>query len=261
MAWSAAQYVKFEDERTRPARDLLAQVPDVRQGPLFDIGCGPGNSTELVAARFSGAPLTGVDSDADMLAAARRRLPGIPFVQGDLTEWHPGEAPALLFANAVLQWMPDPAASITQLAGMLAPGGVLAVQMPDNLDEPTHRAMREIAADPDFADAYAAGLPNRNSLPAPFRLIDLLSPLCARVDVWHTIYYHRLEGPEAIVEWVKGTGLRPYLAPLPEERRQAFLGRYLERIRAEYPPLADGQVLLRFPRLFLIAVRKGTVPA
>ncbi|CZT34510.1 trans-aconitate 2-methyltransferase [Rhizobium sp. 9140] len=261
MAWSAAQYVKFEDERTRPARDLLAQVPDLRQGPLFDIGCGPGNSTELLAARFAGVPLTGVDSDADMLAAARQRLPDIPFVQGDLTAWHPGEAPALLFANAVLQWMPDPAVSIARLAGMLAPGGVLAVQMPDNLDEPTHRAMREIAADPDFANAYEAGLPDRNSLPAPGHLINLLSPLCTRVDVWHTIYYHRLEGPEAIVEWVKGTGLRPYLAPLPDERRQAFLARYRTRIRAAYPPLADGRVLLRFPRLFLLAVRNGSVPA
>ncbi|MCD7111001.1 trans-aconitate 2-methyltransferase [Rhizobium sp. DKSPLA3] len=256
MAWSAAQYIKFEDERTRPARDLLAQVPDLPQGPLFDLGCGPANSTELVAARFAGAPLTGIDSDADMLAAARRRLPGIPFVQGDLAAWRPSDAPALLFANAVLQWMPDPATSIVRLAGMLAPGGVLAVQMPDNLTEPTHRAMREIAADPAFAEAYGtAGLPDRNSLPAPGRLVDLLSPLCARVDVWHTIYYHRLDGAEAIVEWVKGTGLRPYLAPLSDDLRQSFLARYLERIRAEYPPLADGRVLLRFPRLFLVAIR------
>ena len=261
MAWSAAQYVKFEDERTRPARDLLAQVPDLPEGPLFDIGCGPANSTELVAGRFAGAEVTGVDSDADMLTAARQRLPEVPFVQGDLTDWHPDRPPALLFANAVLQWMPDPAASITQLAGMLVPGGVLAVQMPDNLDEPTHRAMREIAAEPEFAQAYGAGLPNRESLPAPSRLIDLLSPLCARVDVWHTIYYHRLEGAEAIVEWVKGTGLRPYLAPLSGELRQRFLTRYLERIRAAYPPLADGRVLLRFPRLFLVAVRNENVPA
>ncbi|KQR78225.1 trans-aconitate 2-methyltransferase [Rhizobium sp. Leaf341] len=261
MRWSAAQYLAFEDERTRPARDLLAQVPPLPEGALFDIGCGPGNSTELVASRFPDASLSGIDSDADMLAAARRRLPDVPFHHADLTDWEPDAPPALIFANAVLQWMPDPAASIERLARMLARAGVLAVQMPDNLNEPTHRAMRDIAAEPIFAEAYGASLPNRSGVATPERLIDLLSPIADRVDVWHTIYHHRLTGAESIVDWVKGTGLRPYLAPLPEALRQEFLLRYLERIRKAYPPLSDGRVLLRFPRLFLVAVRKGDVPA
>ncbi|KQS67870.1 trans-aconitate methyltransferase [Rhizobium sp. Leaf371] len=261
MAWSAAQYLAFEDERTRPARDLLAQVPDLPDGPIFDIGCGPGNSTALLAARFPAAPLTGIDSDADMLAAARQRLADIPFRHADLNDWQAPAPPALIFANAVLQWLPDPLFAIDRLARMLAPGGVLAVQMPDNLEEPTHRAMREIAAEPLFAEAYGATRPNRSGLPAPGRLVDLLSPVCGRVDVWHTIYYHRLAGPEAIVDWVKGTGLRPYLAPLSEDLRPTFLARYLQRVAADYPPLADGRVLLRFPRLFLIAQRNGHAPA
>jgi trans-aconitate 2-methyltransferase len=255
-AWSAARYVRFEDERTRPARDLLAQVPDLPNGPLFDIGCGPGNSTQLLVQRFAGRQIVGVDSDADMLDAARRRLPDLSFVAADLVAWEPPVPPALIFANAVLHWMPDPAATIERLGRTLAPGGVLAVQMPDNLDEPSHRAMREIAASSAFADAYPLGLPDRSRLPTAHALIDRLSPFCARVDVWHTIYYHRLAGPQAIVDWMTGAGLRPFLDPLEAGLKQAFLDAYLDRVARDYPRLSDGRVLLRFPRLFIVALRQ-----
>jgi trans-aconitate 2-methyltransferase len=260
MAWSAAQYVMFEDERTRPARDLVAQaaalLATTTPGAIFDLGCGPGNSTALLIERFPGKQVVGIDNDPDMLAAARRRLPAVPFLQGDLAFWEPPSPAAMLLANAVLQWMPDPLETIARLAGTLSPGGVLAVQMPDNLDEPTHRAMREVAALPDIAPFYAGGLPNRQPVPAPSTLIDRLSPLSISVDVWHTVYHHRLAGPEAIVEWVKGTGLRPWLEPLPPEARDLYLATYLARIRAAYPPLDSDGVLLRFPRLFLTAVRR-----
>ncbi|MDJ1158645.1 trans-aconitate 2-methyltransferase [Chelatococcus sp. SYSU_G07232] len=253
--WNARLYLRFEDERTRPARDLLAGVPLATARSVVDLGCGPGNSTELLAARFADAQVVGLDNAPDMLAAARRRLPSVAFVEADLAAWQ-AEAPVdLLFANAVLQWLPDHRALLPRLVGMLAPGGALAVQMPDNLDEPTHVAMRETAGAGPWAARFAARPVDRARLPGIEAYYDLLAPLCRRVDIWLTVYNHALEGVGAIVEWVKGTGLRPYLAPLDEGERAAFLAAYEGRLRQAYGPRADGRVLLRFPRLFIVAVR------
>ncbi|WP_454745024.1 trans-aconitate 2-methyltransferase [Ciceribacter selenitireducens] len=255
MAWSATQYLKFEEERTRPARDLLAQVPLPTAERAYDLGCGPGNSTELLIERFGTGAVTGLDSDADMLDKARARLPGTPFVKADLSTWRP-EAPAdLLYANAVLQWLPDHLSLMESLIGHLAPGGVLAVQMPDNLDEPTHLLMEETGAAGPWAPAFAGGRLRRARLPSPAAYLERLSPKAARVDVWHTVYYHPMADAEAIVEWVKGTGLRPYLDGAGEEHAPAFLTDYTARIKRAYPPMADGRVLLKFRRLFVVAVK------
>ena len=255
MAWSATQYLKFEEERTRPARDLLAQVPLRTAGRVYDLGCGPGNSTELLIERFGPAAVTGLDSDADMLDKARARLPDTHFVKADLSTWKP-EAPAdLLYANAVLQWLPDHLTLMESLIDHLAPGGVLAVQMPDNLDEPTHLLMEETGAAGPWGSAFAGGRLRRAHLPSPAAYLERLSAKAARVDVWHTVYYHPMADAEAIVEWVKGTGLRPYLDAAGEDHAPAFLADYTARIREAYPPMADGRVLLRFPRLFVVAVK------
>ncbi len=254
MAWSATQYLKFEEERTRPARDLLAQVPLQTLERAYDLGCGPGNSTELLIEHFGREAVTGLDSDADMLDKARARLPGTPFVQADLSTWRP-EAPAdLLYANAVLQWLPDHLSLMENLIDHLAPGGVLAVQMPDNLDEPTHLLMEETGAAGSWAPAFAGGRLRRARLPSPAAYLERLSPKAARVDVWHTVYYHPMANAEAIVEWVKGTGLRPYLDAAGPDHAASFLTDYTARIAKAYPPMADGRVLLRFPRLFVVAV-------
>jgi len=255
MAWSAAQYLKFEEERTRPARDLLARVPLDRAERVFDLGCGPGNSTELLIERFGLRAVAGLDSDADMLEKARKRLPETPFVQADLASWQPDAPADLLYANAVLQWLPDHLSLMERLIDHLAPGGVLAVQMPDNLDEPTHLAMEETGAGGPWARAFAGGRIRRASLPSPAAYLERLSRKACRVDIWHTIYYHPMENAGAIVEWVKGTGLRPYLDAAGPEHAQAFLAEYTARIARAYPPMADGRVLLRFPRLFIVAVK------
>ncbi|GEO84273.1 MULTISPECIES: trans-aconitate 2-methyltransferase [Alphaproteobacteria] len=255
MAWSATQYLKFEEERTRPARDLLAQVPLGKARRVYDLGCGPGNSTELLIERFGQGAVIGLDSDADMLEKAKKRLPDTPFTQADLASWRPDAPADLLYANAVLQWLPDHLALMERLIDHLAPGGVLAVQMPDNLDEPTHLLMEESGAAGRWAPSFADGKLRRARLPSPATYLERLSQKAARVDVWHTVYYHPMANAEAIVEWVKGTGLRPYLDAAGPEDRDAYLADYTARIAQAYPPMADGRVLLRFPRLFVVAVK------
>lgn len=253
--WSAQQYLKFEDERTRPARDLLAAVPLSGAMLAVDIGCGPGNSTELIAARFPGADLFGVDTSPDMLAAAAKRLPTARFTQADVSQWTPERPVDLIFGNAVLQWVPDHASLLPRLMGCLAPGGALAVQLPDNLSERSHTSMADAARSLGLATSIAAAEAARTEIMSPEALYDVLAPVSSRVDIWRTTYQHPLANAAAIVEWFKGTGLKPYIDGLDDESKSAFLTAYHERIAAAYPPRVDGRVLLSFPRLFFVAVR------
>jgi trans-aconitate 2-methyltransferase len=253
--WSARQYLKFEDERTRPPRDLLAQVPLKSARRVFDLGCGPGNSTELLVERYPQAQVIGLDSSPDMLRQARTRLPNCEFAQADLVDWTPPERTDLLFANAVFQWVPDHPAVLRRLLSALPVGAVLAVQMPDNTEEPALALMREVAAVGPWAAQLALTAAARDDLPTPAAYYDLLSPLCAQLDIWHTVYNHVMAGADAIVEWFRGSGLRPFLAPLDDAMRRGFLAEYTARVGQAYPPRHDGRVLLRFPRLFIVAIR------
>ena len=255
MSWSAAQYVKFEHERTQPVRDLVQRIRLERVATAADIGCGPGNSTEVLRERYPEARIVGVDSSPDMINAARKRLPDIAFEVEDIREWRPDEPLDVILANAVLQWIPDHEILIPSLIASLRPGGALAVQMPDNLDEPSHRLMREIAAEGPWAATLkdAAGArAGRHGAEFYFLLLRRHAP---KAEVWRTTYFHPLRGARAVVEWLKGTGLRPFLDPLEEAERQAFLARYEAAIAKAYPAEADGTVLLPFPRLFFVATR------
>jgi trans-aconitate 2-methyltransferase len=253
--WNAEQYLKFEDERTRPARDLLAQVPLQQARKIVDLGCGPGNSTELLVSRWPTASVIGVDTSADMLRQARERLPGHTFVEANIAHWSPPAGTDVVFANAVLQWVPEHLKHLKRLAGSLSPGGVLAVQIPDNLEEPSHILMREVAHLEPWRKQLVKAAELRDALPKPGVYYDALEPLCTRLEIWHTIYNHVLDDASAIVEWVKGTGLRPFLDPLEPPQRKPFLADYTARIAASYRPQVDGKVLLRFPRLFIVAIR------
>ncbi len=248
--WRPADYLTFADERTRPARDLLAQVRLQSVQRAYDLGCGPGNSTALLVKRFPGGAITGIDNSPAMLEAARKACPGASFASGDLSDWLPEAEPQLLFSNAAFQWVPDHIAVLERLAGQLAEGGVLAVQMPDNLMEPSHRLMQEAAQEEQIAGAALA----REALPEPSAYYARLKPFFRRLDIWHTIYNHPLEGVDGIVSWLMTTGLRPWLDPLPEDERAEYLARYRELLRGAYPEQADGMVLLRFPRLFIVGV-------
>jgi trans-aconitate 2-methyltransferase len=261
MTWSAQQYVAFEDERTRPVRDLLAALPGTARIAV-DIGCGPGNSTEALVGRFPEADVSGFDSSSDMIAAARARLPSVRFELADVASWigtssGSGAGPFdVIFANAVLHWVPDHATLFAELVAKLAPGGRLAVQMPDNLDQPSHRLMLDVAAEGPWTKKLAASAAARTSLAAPDWYYSLLSSIGCKVDIWHTTYFHALSGgPAAIVEWFKGSGLRPFLDPLDAAERAGFLERYQGAVALAYPPMPDGSVLLPFPRLFIVAIR------
>lgn len=251
--WNPALYLAFEDERTRPPRDLLARVPLSQPRRVIDLGCGPGNSTELLAQRWPQAEVIGVDNSPAMLEQARARLPGLRFELADLASWTPPEGTDLLFANAVFQWVPDHLDVLARLLDKLPPGGVLAVQMPDNVTEPSHLLMEEAAAAGPWAARIAGAA--RDVLPAVGAYYDRLAPLARQVDIWHTLYNHPLAGPAAIADWFRSTGLRTYLAPLDAAEREAFLGDYTARLAKAYPARVDGKVLLRFPRLFIVAVR------
>jgi trans-aconitate 2-methyltransferase len=247
--WSAKQYLKFADERTRPPRDLLAQVPLDSPRRIADLGCGPGNSAELLIERFPDAEVIGVDSSPDMLRQARAQLPGLKFVEADLATWMPESGTDLLFGNAVFHWVPGHPKVLARLLQSLPSGGVLAVQMPDNTSEPALMVMEKVAV--SLGQSNAA----RNDLPRPESYYDLLRPLCSHVNIWHTHYNHIIESHDGVVEWFKGSGLRPFLAPLDAATRETFIVKYTDEIRLAYPARFDGKVMLKFPRLFILAVR------
>jgi trans-aconitate 2-methyltransferase len=251
--WSARQYLKFEDERTRPPRDLLAQVPLQSPQRVTDLGCGPGNSTELLMARFPGAEVIGVDSSPDMLRQARQRLPQCTFMQGDLATWKPEPGTDLLFGNAVFHWVPEHPNVLARLVQSLPQRGVLAVQMPDNTTEPALMLMEQVAVSGPWAAALAKTV--RHDLPRPEVYYDLLRPLCGHLDIWHTHYYHVIQNHEAVVEWFKGSSLGVYLARLDPANAEVFTARYTDEISRAYATRHDGKVILKFPRLFILAVR------
>lgn len=256
LDWNPALYRRYEDERTRPARELLARVPLAGAARVVDLGCGPGNSTELLLERFPGADVTGTDNSESMLVSARARLPSLHFELGDIANWAPppvGAAPDLIYANASLQWVPDHAMLIPRLFAALAPGGVLAIQMPDNRQEPTHRLMRAMAGEPQWAEAIGDADRLRTELLDINGYYDLLAPLASGVDVWRTVYQHPMASAAAIVEWLRSTGLKPFVDRLPNSLQASYLEAYEARVGKAYPAHADGKLLLAFPRMFVVA--------
>ncbi|RSL57775.1 hypothetical protein CEP54_008095 [Fusarium duplospermum] len=256
--WSASQYLKFVKQRTRPSRDLLAQVPLESPTHILDVGCGPGNSTQVLVDRYPGAAIEGIDSSPDMITEARKALPQTQFSVADLKTYTPEKPLDLVFSNAVFQWLKadERVPTMKKMIRWLRPGGVLAIQVPDNYLEPSHIAMRAVANEGPWASILGPLRPALDQFSEPQHFYDELSPLCSSVDIWHTLYQQPLDDHQSLVEWVKGTGLRPFLNPLGPEDQEAFAESYLSKLREVYPVSADGKVLLRYPRLFMIAVRE-----
>ncbi|KAL4998517.1 S-adenosyl-L-methionine-dependent methyltransferase [Aspergillus recurvatus] len=257
--WSAKQYLKFEAERTRPARDLLAQVPLDSPRNVVDLGCGPGNSTAILLSRYPDARVAGMDSSSDMIRKARETLPGLEFTVDDLGTYTPEKPVDLFFSNAVFQWLPrdQRLQIIKRLIQSQPSGGVFAFQMPDNLAEPSHVAMRETAANGPWSSTLQSVA--RDSVQSPQEIYDELKPLCTDVDIWHTHYNHSLEDHGAVVEWVKGTGLRPFIDPLSPADRESFLRDYRGRLEQLYPKSINGRPAL-VPATFQYTVHTAEIP-
>ncbi len=253
--WNPALYMKFEDERTRAARNLLAQVPLAAATQVYDLGCGPGNSTELLIRRFPGARIVGVDTSQAMLDIARSRAPGARFDRMDIADWTP-EAPAdLIFANAALQFLPDHDRLFPRLMSQLAPGGFLAVQMPDNVREISHALMRMVAADGPWAPRLVPIAKTRAVISGLDDYYEWLRPHAAKLDLWRTTYVHPLDGPQGVVDWFAGSGLRPFLDALDDREAAQFLERYRRELGGAYARQSDGHILMAYPRLFMVAGR------
>jgi trans-aconitate 2-methyltransferase len=253
--WSPALYMKFETERTRAARDLLVNVPLASARAVYDLGCGPGNGVELLQQRFPQAQVCGVDSSEAMLAHARRRAPQTCFLLRDINDWTPDRPADLIFANAALHFLPRHESLFPRLAGLLGRGGCLAVQMPNVLREASHAAMRLVAADGPWASRLVPIAKTRPVIASFEDYYAWLRPLCRAIEFWTTTYIHQLNGPDDIVDWFAGSGLRPFLDPLDENERVEFLARYRRELEQAYPVGADGKTFFSYPRLFLIATR------
>jgi len=239
--------LQFEAERTRPAAELAARIQHPAAQHISDLGCGPGNSTALLRKAFPHSSVTGVDNSPAMLDKARAALPDCQFESADIAHWQPTVKQDVIYANASLQWLGDHSSLFPHLAAQLAEGGVLAVQMPDNWQEPTHILMRQVAFELGQPDSGREEL-----LPAQ-QYYDLLAQAGCTVDIWRTTYFHVMPSAQAIIEWLSSTGLRPYLAKLDDIQQQAFLARYHTLLQQAYPPQHDGNVLMLFPRLFIVA--------
>jgi len=235
-------------------RDLVAAISTRGVKTAIDLGCGPGNSTEVLAAAFPHAKVAGLDNSPDMIAAARKRLPHIPFELADLATWADSGPFDVILSNAVMQWVPGHDTLFPNLAGKLSPGGSLAIQMPDNADQPALRLMREVAADGPWAARLANVL--RPARQDALWYYELMKPRCGHVDLWRTTYFHVIAGGAAgVVEWFKGSALRPMLDALDQAERKTFVSRYQAAVAQAYRTMADGTVLLPFPRMFIVATR------
>lgn len=252
--WNPAQYHLFADARQRPVADLLARVPLGTPKTIYDLGCGSRKSTVLLAERWPGASITGIDSSPAMLAEARRDLPGLAFIEADIATWKAPRPADLVFSNATLHWLDDHQILFPRLFANVAPGGWLAIQMPRNFDQATHQAMLAAAEAGPWRDRLRPHLrPSPVGTAGSYHA--LLTPLAAETDIWETTYLHVLTGPNPVVEWTKGASLKPLLDALESPWREAFEADYRIRIAKAYPPESDGRTLLSFKRLFILAKR------
>lgn len=263
-SWNPGQYLKFADHRLRPALDLMGRIPLEEPQVIYDLGCGSGNVTRLLADRWPGADVVGMDNSQEMLAQAARDADGyggnVRWQTGDLADWEPDKAPSVLYSNAVIQWVPDHDELVPRLWSMVPSGGCLAVQAPLSWDMRSHHLMREALADGGPGGRALGSEELRRAVgnrwvQDPDFYYDLLAPQAAHLDVWTTEYQHVLTGDDAVLEWVTGTGLRPILNGLEGNEREVYLEEYRRRLNVEYPKRADGVTLYPFRRLFFVAVR------
>lgn len=253
MSWDPDVYMKFANERTRPAVELLARVPLAAPARVIDLGCGPGNSAAILAARWPGANIDGLESSPEMIAKARKSGVRANFVEGDVETWNPPAPYDVVFSNATLHWIANHNSLLPRLMSHVAEGGALAFQVPRNFHEASHILMREVANSGPWAEKLKDA--RQIHVRAPEFYYDVLAPLSKSVDIWETEYLQVLDGEDPVLAWVSGTGLRPFVQPLGETERKYFIAEYAHLLREAYPRRADGKTLFPFKRLFAVATR------
>ena len=265
--WDPAQYLRHAGHRARPFADLLARVPDLPGTPprIADLGCGPGNVTVLLAERWPSAHITGYDNSPEMLDKADADHAGptpgggrLDFAPADVRTWTPGQPYGLIVSNATLQWVPGHAERFGDWIAGLAPGGTFAFQVPGNFDAPSHRLMRELAESARWKDRLGGLLRHGDAVLAPEAYLERLTGLGCTADVWETTYVHLLTGQDPVLDWVKGTGLRPVLTALADDpaAREEFLGEYRAALREAYPATGHGTAF-PFRRIFAVARKEA----
>ena len=254
MQWDPAVYLRYADERLRPALDLLARIDADAPARVVDLGCGPGDVTAILKQRWPGADVLGIDGSAAMLDKARAAAAGCRFAQADFGSWTAETAVDVLFTNAALHWLDDHQTLFPRLLNQLAPGGMMAVQMPAMHAAPIRALQHQVAASGPWAPLLddVGGAP---PILEAGQYWDILRPLVAHLDIWETTYLHALTGANAAVQWASGTSLRPFLDPLPADLKAQFLAAYTAAVAPHYPCRADGTTLLAFRRLFITARR------
>jgi trans-aconitate 2-methyltransferase len=254
MSWSPAQYLKFADHRFRPAIDLLARVDAVQPRTVCDLGCGTGHLTLELKKRWPDADVFGVDSSPEMLAKAREVAPALKFSQANAGDWKPERPLDLIFCNAVLHWLPDHGKLFPRLMTLLAKDGVLAVQMPGSHELPAHRLMLQAATAGPWKERLAS-VTGIHPVHEPAFYFRTLAKAASDIDAWEAVYLHTLSGADPVIEWTKGTALRPYLDALDRQQQDAFLAAYRSLVAKAYPPEPDGRTLFPFRRVFVVARR------
>ncbi|GAA2923996.1 MULTISPECIES: trans-aconitate 2-methyltransferase [Streptomyces] len=265
--WDPAQYLRHAGHRARPFADLLARVPELPGSAprIADLGCGPGNVTRFLADRWPTARIAGYDNSPEMLDKAhvdhQGPTPGggrLDFDHADVRTWTPAEPYDLIVSNATLQWVPGHVERFADWVAGLKPSGTFAFQVPGNFDAPSHRLMRELAGSPRWRDRLAGTLRHADAVLAPEAYQERLTALGCTADVWETTYIHLLQGEDPVLDWVKGTGLRPVLTALADdpEAREAFVTEYRAALRAAYPAGPDGTPF-PFRRVFAVARKRG----
>ena len=251
--WSASQYSKFKQERTIPAVDLANSIKCENVNSVLDIGCGIGNSTAVLAKRFPNAEITGADNSDDMLKAARKENPGIEFIKLDAEK----EINSIknrydvVFSNACIQWIPNHRKLLTDLFSLLNDGGMLAVQIPQQSKHPVHNIIKSLSKSAKWKNKLHVERMYNNLSENEYH--DVLSELTDSFRIWETTYFHSMPSYESIIEWYKGTGLRPYLEQLSDGDQKTYLGDVMQCLKEAYPVQKNGEIIFRFPRLFFVA--------
>lgn len=254
-SWDANLYLQFANERTQPALDLIARINLAHPRRIIDLGCGPGNSTAMLRRRWPESDVVGLDNSAEMIAAATQAYPSEKWVLADAASWTADTPFDIVFSNATLQWLPDHATLFPHLMAQLAPAGVMAVQVPYCYESPLHQVVLEVASAASWRHRMEASR-DTFTKETPSVYYDLLQPLTSHLDMWETEYFHQMDGPESIVNWYRGTGLRPFLEALDtEEEKRHFEQMVLDGYTRAYPRQKNGRVLFPFRRLFMVACR------